>query len=422
MNKTKTPLARKIEGYSPSSDFANFEAFEARKSRKKLVWLWPILAVFLITLGLWTMQELNPKSENNVSVPKSPTPREQKTKSNDLTTSKNSISSQDLIEQQTNSKQKPTNLHSQTAKVNNATKQSNNQSSVLLPLDELPNSSSKQFLKLLLKSKAIGSFEYNTFGLSVPRAKEDELIKMRLNKPSSSRFSPSWMISIGPNLASNKLVLAPDANKYIHPDFEKILSNTVQSDVGLSLNITYSKPIYKGFSVYTGVGYTANKLTGYYKFKLDSVPVFDIDNSIAGFIQLANTSPLRNVDLGSANQSFNYITLPIGFSYSTTYKTYSFDAAIGTDLAYLTNARGNILDGKVITESRKLIDVINPKYTSFHTRFSVFRNLSETVQGGLTFGYSLQTNSLYNQPHYTIKNSAAEINAVIKFNLLKNRK
>lgn len=417
MKKTKTPLARKIEGYSPSSDFAKFEAFEARKSRKKLVWFWPILAVSLIILGLSSLFELNhesQKSTSNTNIPQTLTPNHPDTKTSD-----GPITSQDLIEQSTNSQPLIENLNNQKAKAYAKTEHPTKHDSGIQPSEEILNSSPIHFAKLVLQRKSVEAFAYRINGANAILPL-NEFIPMTPEKRSNPPFSPSWIVSIGPNLASNRLVLAADASDYIHPDFAKILNNTVHSDVGLSINITYSKPIYKGLSVYTGLGFTGNKLTGYYKFSLDSIPVFDIDNTIAGFVQLASTSPLRNMDLGSANQSFNFITLPIGLSYSTTLKKYLFDAAIGTDLSYLTNARGNILDGQIITESRKLTDVINPKYASLHTRISVFRNVSETISGGLTFGYSLQTNSLYNQPHYTIKNSAAEIHAVIKFNLLKN--
>jgi|GEM_PF-7005351 len=427
----KTPLARKLEGYTPSSELASFETFEAKKSKKWRGILFPFITLGLIAAAAFFIYNSQTSMESIY------TPRETAAdialKQNQLTEN-NKIQNETLenISNHSPSSTKnlnPTNKRSmavQTFKQSRLldSEDKGSDAIALTPANGKPSNDSTNPTRTL-DSKYRPTFLLNSQLLntiSFPQvsngSEKYQNITVNTKSPKPKFYYPSFSFNIGPHYAKNRLVLDPKASEYIHPDFEKILQQTVHSDLGISAQLTYTKPIYKGFSVYIGLGYSGNKLNGSYAFSLDSVPVYDIDNTIAGFIQLDDNSPLRNIDLGSAAQQYGFVNIPIGITYTYAPSRYSLDVSAGTDFAYLIGAKGNILDALNLAEASKLKDVINPRYLSFNSRIAVYRKVNPLFDIGLSAGYNVQTNSLYDQTHYQIKNTAFDLQAVLKYNLL----
>ncbi|PCJ65186.1 MAG: hypothetical protein COA58_09995 [Bacteroidetes bacterium] len=430
----KTPLARKLEGYTPTSNFSSFEAFE-KQNKKKRRW---IILPFLGLLAFIAVAIVFRNNKPNLTSTYSPRLHNTAFSSDTEETTQNSNTSSGHENYQVNRTNHITDQgNSRTEKTKpSPLKTLLNAPSLIFPLHKDATTSAisstpegtitdlslrsqlkKNYPSLKLQYQDLKEPFYSFKARPlVPREIRSKIAKLQVAHPSF--YDPFLTISVGPHFAQNKLILANDAHQYLHPDFEKILNQTVHTDVGVTAQLIYSKPIYKKLSVYIGLGYTSNRLQGQYKFSLDSVPVYDIDNTIAGFIQLPENSPLRNIDLGSSAQQFGFINVPIGLSYSFIRPQYSFDISLGTDFAYLIGAKGNILDALNLAEPEKLKDVINPKYNSIHTKIGVYRKLTPLLTGGIQTGYSLQSNSLYDRSQYRIKNTAFDLQAVLHFNLL----
>jgi hypothetical protein len=439
MNKNaKTPLGRKVENLHVESKFASFEAFEQRKSKKRR---WLIIPIFLLVSALigYIYTPNTPSNTNLVNDElKKNTNSIAETSIEDTLPYINSISTE-ISEPTISTKYKivePVNTDNKIAtkstlivvnrdkkNVVNLNDIASQRESIETIKTEKPQLDSIKFSCTLKHRPEITANPRSLVELIDLTRIDNTIDRLNLSEsiiktPFIKDYTPSVTLSIGPHIATNKLLLGNEADKYIHPDFKKVLDNTVQSDVGISASLYYSRPIYKGLSIYGGLGFVNNKLRGSYTFSLDSVPVYDIDNTIAGFVQLADNSPLRNIDLGSSAQQFGFISIPIGLSYTFLRPKYSFEVSAGAEFAFLTGAKGNILNELNITEVNKLKDIINPTYNSFNGKIAAYRSISALLSAGVSTGYTLQSNSLYTGTQYRIKNTAFDLQATLRFNLL----
>ena len=435
-------LARKLEGYRPSSKFESFEAFEQEKRKRKWGFLWAHLGLGTLLIAAITLY-MNPKvvTGGQETIPANALSSQKMVHEPAIAIAgaDSSASAMDSLVNTGGSASFP-------AENEDGLRNSTNGEPIAFvePTSSFPanNSASEQSLDFQydLKQEAmLGRILENILNWSpsefellgdyrgkVEPISEDSTVKnLRGSREeatdSKAPLDPSMSILAGPRMAQNRLGFSADASSYIHPDFQRIFESSVHQDIDLSVQFVYNRPVYKGLSFNIGLGYAANRVNGRYEFSIDSVPVYDIDNTIAGFVRLGDTSELRNQDLGTALQEYAFVNIPLGISYSYQYRKYLFDVAVGTDLAWLAKVTGNTLDGFNILQTRPLKDVINPKYMSYNSRFSIFREVQKGVSLGLSAGYGYQANPLYDRTQYTVKNSAFDIQAVFRYDL-KNAK
>lgn len=435
LKKTKSPLARKVEGHKATPDFGSFEAFETRKNKKRKLFIIPFI-ILLLAAGYFLIYN----SENLKSTAPTLTIQTDGSDTQDNTTQNKPNDPASPLPKQEN----------KSSIINNAENEFHNNDrpaldrsftkAVLIPTDpkkeEVLEKHENQLISILghkepkqfaYQAKALDphvlarSIPLELFsdqqGFSNLSVAKHTFSDLKLNLP--KEYFSSITFTSGAHYAKNRLLLADEADRYIHPDFAQILDKVVHSDLGFAAQIVYSKPLVRGLSVYAGLGFTKNRLTGEYKFTIDSFPVYDLDNTIAGFIQIPENSPLRNIDLGTAAQGYSFINIPLGVSYDFQIPKYTFQVSAGTEFSLLTGASGRVLSALNLSEAQELKEIINPKYTSLNTRLSIYRAITSRSDVGLSAAYNLQTNALYDQSQYQIKNSATEIQLILKYKLAK---
>lgn len=248
---------------------------------------------------------------------------------------------------------------------------------------------------------------------------ETPSIPIPFKSPITVTKRPFVCLNTGVNVANTRLKMGVDALQYIHPDFERIYNATQENQVSWIISSAIHKPIIGNLWFGAGLGIVSNKISGYYRYTLDSVPVYDLDNTIGGFVVYPDTSRFRNVDLGSAKRTYSFVQLPLSLSYIHYTPKFAVHLGAGAELSYLIQSKGVVIDAFNLKQTLALQDVIHPMYASFQTNIAVFRKVSPVMELGLGMRYTQQLNTLYGSDHYSVVNRTIDVQFISKFNLIR---
>ncbi|MBO6516605.1 MAG: hypothetical protein JJ975_08640 [Bacteroidia bacterium] len=406
-----SPLAEKLIRFRPESEHASFDVFLNRvqeKKRKKIGYYALFIALGLFGIITWSTfySAPSPSMVTNQSVPApAPSPTESYTSAPaPLPPKKQSILH-------------PSPEVNHVATVAPRTPKTSGQENNVTQLVPQSSVRSLPLLYGLVPTHNVQlTREFDELNDVHPLVLGDResVLKMLISKPVRMPF---LVFNSGASRAHTQLNMMAGSGRYIHPEFEEIYYGTQVSEVSAVFTTSVNIPIAKHFWFGGGLGFTGNRLSGLYRYILDSVPVYDLDNTIGGYLVYPDGSPLRNVDLGSAERSYSFIQVPVSLTYVAESKNYELHVGVGADFSYLIEAKGNSLDAFNLKEVLPLNTIINPQYASFQTNVTGFRKVNSLTSIGLGIGYGQQLNKLYDASHYRIANRAFQINLVTKFNL-----
>ncbi|MCB9246818.1 MAG: hypothetical protein H6606_10360 [Flavobacteriales bacterium] len=409
--KNKSPLAQRFDGFAPGK-LPSFDTFQAKRQHKRR-FLWIFLAsVPLIILMFWAgLQYFNQSVQEKTASTYHPhvdlgEVEEFEFDQNERNTTGTEVGDEEKIQIPNPVTQTPRS-YTATEGTNLIQSSSPVERELYTPMENVSEGLCKAlglpFSFFIWKSDELPYIQVS------PLLKQNGLLKQPRR--------PFVTISGGFNLADPLLDMPQNSEKYVHPDFEKIYNNTKVSALGMMSEFSIYIPVYKRIWVGAGLGITGNQLGGTYRFELDSVPIYDIDNTIAGFLVYPDGSASKKVDLGSASRSYQYVSVPISVGYFLDKPRFELHAEIGLNLSYMISASGNSLDAFNLKQVVPLKQVLNPEYVSGFGRLTLYKPISKSTSIGLGLSQTIQLNNFYLVDHLRAFNVVSQLNISTKINL-----
>jgi opacity protein-like surface antigen len=199
----------------------------------------------------------------------------------------------------------------------------------------------------------------------------------------------SVTVSMGPTLSGQKLRAKSGANEYVHKNYGDYRSSSQKPTIGYEFNASVNYMFIKGLSFKSGVGFNQYNVGGKYDFQVDSIPVYDIDNTIAGYVGNRDTVG-QGFESFSARQSYTYVTIPFGLAYSfKATKKWSVLAEVGGEMNLLTSSSGRILNEEDVFSSQPISETsVRRTNYSLNLGLGVTRKVYKNFSLGVGARYS----------------------------------
>lgn len=181
--------------------------------------------------------------------------------------------------------------------------------------------------------------------------------------------------------------------------------------------IRYNQSILKRTTLSVGLGYIASGVRGTYQFEVDSFPVYDVDDKVAGYVHVNDS--LKAVVNTSASRKYEYLRIPVGFRTNFGLRPrWTLRAGMDASLDILLNARGSILDERDISAIRDIKNTnLRPFNISWNLNTSVLYSVSSNWQLGLQFDFDKNILSNSTGNYYNQKNSGYGFGIISTFRL-----
>ncbi|MBO6517733.1 MAG: hypothetical protein JJ975_14405 [Bacteroidia bacterium] len=176
------------------------------------------------------------------------------------------------------------------------------------------------------------------------------------------------------------------SSEYVHTDYLKQLHQAQSPSLGFQTNLFVSYKALKIGGIRSGLTITQFGNSGTYNFRLDSIPVYDLDNTIAGYVPASDT--METIQ-GSSGQSFAYLGIPFGFQTSL-WSGRNFQVLLtpSAQLEFLIDQKGSVLNELDLTDikaiNRNDLNLVNFSY-SFELTCLKRLNDRMTLGGSLNF-------------------------------------
>ncbi len=227
-----------------------------------------------------------------------------------------------------------------------------------------------------------------------------------------------WSIDfqVGSMISEQSVNLNTGADRYIHDAFPDVWNSTVNVAWSWNVQSRLHYDLTRNISMHTGLGLGESAVNGRYKFTLDSVPVYDLDKTIAGYVTV-NDSARRNIDLGSASQRFNQLRIPLGMSYNSQFKGYTLRLHAGVEWTWAFNSQGNTLNAYNLLEANDIKTVLNPTGLNYYGGLEVTKPLFNGADIGLSFNQKTRVNSLHTAEHYNASTKMYTVSLLYRYKL-----
>ncbi len=243
-----------------------------------------------------------------------------------------------------------------------------------------------------------------------------ENISLKVDIPPTS----NWTLRVSAGALISGQITKPtssesESSQYVHYDFIDQLNQGQNKSVGYSFDVSLSYLGFKLMNLTTGFGIERYGNQGNYDFLLDSVPVYDIDNTIAGYLPAGVSGPERVT--GEAQQSYTYLQIPIGLQktiFSTPRWRVGFEP--GLNLGLLLTNSGSVLDEHDLSQIR---NINQDDLVKFNIGYSLGMTIENQRPSGSALGlsttYTRFTTPLEKSLQYQTQNHGLGVTLYFKY-------
>mgnify|MGYP001502224892 CR=1 FL=1 len=174
----------------------------------------------------------------------------------------------------------------------------------------------------------------------------------------------------GPTLVNPRLVVTSRGESLVHKDYMSIRNAGEQNAVGFHLSGMIGKKINR-FAPYIGFGFSHNAVLAKYNFVYSEKPIQDLNGTILGYQKRVAERVTFN-----SNQSYSLVDIPIGLEYelkSNNNRSWNLIGQVSPQI--LVSAQGN-LPNAVLLNQRDLLSTADYKLN--------------TITGQIGFNYTRQ--------------------------------
>ena len=419
----KNPLGKKFENFSLHSSKSSFDYFEKRNKRKGVLWIIPIL--LLAGLSFWLLAgqfgktieenelvaksgtEITHNTDNEVNDYSQVTEEHVQDKENDAITNSSVESTTEVVVNEDEPyKAEPIGIESE----------SNTDDVVVdAPIsgisDETLNAN-LAYQKITLKP--ISEVDFGPFSiLKLPKDSLDSIADKDKIYVASTPSSPLWEagVSFGPKQSRQIISPADGAEKYIHKMYQEYREDAQSSAVGMNFSFIVN---YNGFSLgsfRSGLIIDQLRFKENYMFEVDSVPVYDIDNRIAGYVALKDSTEDNSVE-ASTQQNYLYVSVPLAFSKKIDLGS-QWQLMLNPSISFnmLFGAGGSVLDENDVFSIK---DIEYAEFNKFSMNYGleagVLYKIDRIYRVGLSAYYNRSTRPNEQQAFYTTTNYTYGLN------------
>lgn len=319
----KSPLGKKFENYSPSSSRSSFEQFERRKRRAAFWWIIPM--ALILAFSVWGIDQYL----NRTATAKKNTELVKESSKDIASTANQNIKSKKLESHETpirdsiqensalNTEDIPISILPASSSESNIAYQSStpntppfSQTRVNTELIlEHQNLITQDMDPVQLESIGLDGFGPFSMVIDSPEVEaEPKAVAMQTSKA-------LWELGIamGPRTSWQSIEPMGDADIFVHRRYAELRTTAQSPSTGFNLSFIVNYNGLNFSALRSGIFIDQLKFSEDYNFQIDSIPVYDLDNTIAGYIGVEDTSQNYSL-LNSSKQTYTYISLPIALS------------------------------------------------------------------------------------------------------------
>lgn len=162
-------------------------------------------------------------------------------------------------------------------------------------------------------------YALNSIGLDLNKVEINSVLIPKIKSNKTNQFlnflKEKSVISLG--LESSILLSGKSSNsdpEFVNKNYEQIRNNSEKGGFSYGFILGWNLNLPVNLSFGTGLEYRTTIVNANYNFTIEEVPVIDIDNSIAGYIKLNDTSK-QNISF-SNTQVQRLISIPLALQYN----------------------------------------------------------------------------------------------------------